>query len=981
MIWSALKRLGYQPGILFDDDFERGAFTNAAALLLSRCFQMTPTQLDRVMNEVVARGIHVHANADLPGQFDAYHRLNPNWAARMSQIFGLNVAGASEGFDSGAINTDYHRLFLTGVQALGPLPMGFSDDLQTWKIWHGVTPSSGTTVVTHTGDQGSQPAMPALQIKTLGAARTAVNTFALGDLRDQPHQSPVHDWDVRYNWLRAIYRDHFRMGPSIDLTGAGASYVILDYRRCANGSLLISLLNGHTNSASVTVRADALLTGKIVENLTRGGILQTNSNGTVGLNLTGDEYVLLYAYNSAGGIDESLVNPNPNKIWIQSAPSAVWPNRTNERVTIGFDTREAGLNLFSSFERTTSPARTYAQTAGSVVAGRGTNVVSLSIPDADLADVSYLSSPEGGQYVFRAWLEKNGARVSETSLPVRLLWGVRPLSLPPVVAPGGSYPITVEWQELPSWLPEESTLPLDRAALWEPFRASLQYYRVVVELRSADQVVASREVLTNTATGRHTFVMDAPTNAAGPFTWTAYLQSAPEASRDMLDSFEDRNTGAEPGLFAPWQSYVYSEFANAQSLAEGVNAQGFDGRQAVFLVVTNPPDPGTFSGFGLRYVYPQAWSLPLDPSQWAHYTFACNFRENLAQPCVVELQVKDGRNGLMHFEKTYVPGANQWDTIQASLGEFTVPWWAGHFDSTQVREIVVNIQMLQPGAMYQCSLDNVRFDGPEAVPPSPSPHEVWDGFENRDAGEGASLLSPWLSYVYSERGNTTSLNQGISSQAANGGQAAFLIVTNPPNPGAFSGFGLFYSFTNAWSLPANTNQWTNYVFSFDFKEINGHRCALEMQVKSAADRWIEFTNTYVPGTNGWATIRADLSQFRRPAGVEPFDPTQVEALAVNIRTLDTRALYQGLFDNVHFAAPGQPVVSGESYAFYTSTNDSPRIDAIWMNSSGEGLITWRGGAILQSAPKVTGPWSDLIGATSPHPFTRSGTQNFFRLRR
>jgi hypothetical protein len=97
--------------------------------------------------------------------------------------------------------------------------------------------------------------------------------------------------------------------------------------------------------------------------------------------------------------------------------------------------------------------------------------------------------------------------------------------------------------------------------------------------------------------------------------------------------------------------------------------------------------------------------------------------------------------------------------------------------------------------------------------------------------------------------------------------------------------------------------------------------------------------------------------------------------------LDTRALYQGLFDNIHFAAPGQTVFTGEQNAFYTSTNDSPRIDAIWVNPSGGGFITWRGEAILQSAPKVTGPWIDLAEAASPYPFARSDAQKFYRLRR
>src|SRR5206468_3253498 len=170
--------------------------------------------------------------------------------------------------DSGATDTVYHQLFFTGVNSLGPHTSGFMDNILTWKIWHGLTAGRGTTFVTHTGDQGSQSPLPALQIKNLGTAKSAINTFALGDMFSQGSLPPAHDWDVRYDWLRAIYRNHFGMVPTIDLTGPGANYVISDYRLCSGGGILISLLNGYTNTATATLTSHTLLDGKIVENLT-----------------------------------------------------------------------------------------------------------------------------------------------------------------------------------------------------------------------------------------------------------------------------------------------------------------------------------------------------------------------------------------------------------------------------------------------------------------------------------------------------------------------------------------------------------------------------------------------------------------------------------------------------------------------------------------------------------------------------------------
>jgi hypothetical protein len=87
------------------------------------------------------------------------------------------------------------------------------------------------------------------------------------------------------------------------------------------------------HNANITVNAPALLGGMKVENLTQGGILETNSGGVLSLNLEGDGYVLLYAYRSANGRDESLVNPSPYKIWLDSAPTAVWPRSSDYEVT------------------------------------------------------------------------------------------------------------------------------------------------------------------------------------------------------------------------------------------------------------------------------------------------------------------------------------------------------------------------------------------------------------------------------------------------------------------------------------------------------------------------------------------------------------------------------------------------------------------------------------------------------------------------
>ena len=966
MLWSALKRVGYQLTIVDDEHFALDTYTNASALLLSRCYQMNAADLDRVATNAVSRGIHVHANVDLPGQFNPYHHTNDNWSARMKSLFGLNISSSTQpGWDAGVLNSNdgsmYSNLYYRCVSTLPPLTNGFTDNVRTWKIWHGVKASSGTTVVTHTGLGGTQPAMPALQIMNLGTAKTAINTFALADLFWQEGLQPqMHDWNVRYAWLKAIYGSHFGINPAISLSGAQTNFVLADYRICTNGSILIWVLNEFTNHVSVTLSATNLLAGKTIESLIGGGMVERNSDGAITLNMAGDDYLLLYAYSSSGSVDQSLVNPSPNKLWISSAPTAVWPTGSNYTFTVGYDLRDPNLTLKASFERVLSPNLLFAPASGGTISGIGTATVSLPIPDPDLKNPWYISSPEGGDYVFHAWLVRNGTPMAGTFMPVRLAWAVRPLNLPAVITPGATYPITVEWQELPGWLPSESGLPLDRARLWQPYLASQQYYKVVLQLRSAGQVVVSKELLTNIGTDSNTFYVTVPTGTAGPFTWSANLQTAPNVSIDVVDSFEDRDTGTNspppvPPLYAPWELLMYAQNADVQGqmyFDSGVDTSGSNVAQALFTIVTNPPTVGAWSGSFLRYTYPQPWALPRDVSQWTNYTFSFDFKEANRLPTVLEMQLKDERDGQLHFVKTNTPNGNGWDTIRASLDAFEVPLWVGHFDPEHVSQLILNVQMQRTSVVYKSSIDNIQFTGLKtpAYGGILQTNSIWEDFDNRNAAAGTNgwaTLAPWSTYVYPPP-NSRELDRGIAAgQGSAGGQAAFMVVTNPSNIGAVSTFGLYRNFTNVWSLPADTRLWTNYVFSYSFKEGGGLSSSMEMQVKSGADNWIEFKKPYAPGPDGWDTVRASLDQFVQPSGIGLFDPTRVQAIALNIRVLQTNVVYTGFFDNLYFDTPAALPSSGATFGLYLSSNDSTNdnstfaIQSIQRLADGAVTLSWQ----------------------------------------
>ena len=152
-------------------------------------------------------------------------------------------------------------------------------------------------------------------------------------------------------------------------------------------------------------------------------------------------------------------------------------------------------------------------------------------------------------------------------------------------------------------------------------------------------------------------------------------------------------------------------------------------------------------------------------------------------------------------------------------------------------------------------------------------------------------------------------------EASDGSQSAFMVSWYRTNSGAYGGFGMFSTFSKAWSLPADRTQWRNYTAAFDFKERFGKPCLLEIQLKNknetnAAGQFVQkaihFTKPYTPGTNGWITISASLDQFIQHKDFAPFDPSRVDALVLNVQMLEkhptTNVIYVASFDNIRFDA-------------------------------------------------------------------------------
>jgi len=314
-LWGGLRRLGFRPKLvsrpLADLDTRE---LEAKSLLLPRNFQMRPDDL-AALPKVLDHPMHIHANLDLPGQFDANHRDNPGWASAMAKVFGVDVSQARPAWDSGIRpGADWSAGYTPLL--LNPMPDGIlgqapSKTIRVWKYWQGVRPASGGTTQVWSENESTLRLGAALVTKEHPLARTALNTFGLGDfiapdiLLNNPGDAPTFAWDTRTAWLTAIYKNFFGMQPRIELTGPGSAYVLADLRRTTDGWLL-GLMNEHTEPALVSVRANWLLSdGAVVRELLSGDA--EVGQGLNRLILGGDGYRLFHITPAAQGQEEGPV--------------------------------------------------------------------------------------------------------------------------------------------------------------------------------------------------------------------------------------------------------------------------------------------------------------------------------------------------------------------------------------------------------------------------------------------------------------------------------------------------------------------------------------------------------------------------------------------------------------------------------------------------------------------------------------------------
>jgi hypothetical protein len=67
---------------------------------------------------------------------------------------------------------------------------------------------------------------------------------------------------------------------------------------------------------------------------------------------------------------------------------------------------------------------------------------------------------------------------------------------------------------------------------------------------------------------------------------------------------------------------------------------------------------------------------------------------------------------------------------------------------------------------------------------------------------------------------------------------------------------------------------------------------------------------------------------------------------------------------------------------YVPAGAAPTLPVLSLQLEGNQLrLEWTGGGVLQSAPAITGPWGEVVGAGSPYTTALGTADQFYRVRR
>lgn len=128
-----------------------------------------------------------------------------------------------------------------------------------------------------------------------------------------------------------------------------------------------------------------------------------------------------------------------------------------------------------------------------------------------------------------------------------------------------------------------------------------------------------------------------------------------------------------------------------------------------------------------------------------------------------------------------------------------------------------------------------------------------------------------------------------------------------------------------------------------------------------------------------STTTISVQWQKAPPGSSAFNDIP-GANSTSHTTSSLRASETGTRYRAVLSVPGRSVLTGEAVVTVQRDPNAATFESVKVEANNL-ILTWTGAAILQSAPDIMGPWTDVTGATSPFRAPLTGTRKFFRLKK
>ncbi len=159
-IAGALERLGYEPNFVNLNDLGSGAYTNFKVICLPRNMRVdtaVPNSTNKpvlkfLRENVLSKGIHILASADLPGLQDENGRTRAEFSNEVAQLFGIDATDVG-GFEvsprtGNFISSNMAPVRVVFTNAVGVLTNGYTCAPKVWKYNDEVRVGDGTVWAT-----------------------------------------------------------------------------------------------------------------------------------------------------------------------------------------------------------------------------------------------------------------------------------------------------------------------------------------------------------------------------------------------------------------------------------------------------------------------------------------------------------------------------------------------------------------------------------------------------------------------------------------------------------------------------------------------------------------------------------------------------------------------------------------------------------------------------------------------------------------